>query len=268
MDTKLGICFKGGLARGFGAIGCIRYFQEEGIVPYVVAGSSSGSLMAAIMAMQIPWQRAQEITENINFLKLVSPTRFFERGALVPYEKMAKLFTDNLPEIDPNMNIEDLPIKLIVFVTDPETQQRVPITKGNLRDALICSCGYPVIFENIKLNGKLYLDGDLTPGFYPEVLKEAGATRVIGISTSPKDKKYHQVKRNSLNKVFEIFRIYMHQAVSLHDMFEPVDLRISYNVGDYSYFDFLHIDRIINRAYQATKRHAQEILKVAKYSLQ
>lgn len=267
MGKKVGICFKGGLARGFGAVGSIRYFQEENIEPIVVAGSSSGSIMAALMALQLPWHRAAEVIRGIKFRKLVSPMSFLKSGALVPYEHMARLFTESMPEIDPQINMEDLPTKLMVFVTDPVTKQRVIIEKGSLRDALICSCGYPIVFENIKLDGKYYLDGDLAPGFYPELLRDAGADKVIGISYSRKEEIHTQAKQSGANKLLDLFRIYLYQANHTHDELDPVDLEISYEAGDFGYFNFKGIDQLIARAYQATQNKSQEIRDLMKGGL-
>lgn len=180
MMKPFGISFKGGLARGFGAIGIIRFLEEEGLKPQVVAGSSSGAIIAASIALGYDWQKLVDIVSSFRFREIISLYSLIKNGSLVSY----KLYEKKLLLYNHNLQIEDLPIKLIIFATDPTTNDRVYVERGSLIKALIASSGFPVIFPSIEIKSKRVLDGDLTGGFSPHILRQRGAKVVMVLAIS------------------------------------------------------------------------------------
>ena len=63
---KLGLVLSGGGARGAAHIGAIKAFEEFGISPTHVSGTSAGAIVGALYAAGIPW------SEILNFFKTIS----------------------------------------------------------------------------------------------------------------------------------------------------------------------------------------------------
>lgn len=252
---KFAISFKGGLARGFGAIGVMRFLEEEDLHPDIVAGSSSGAMVAASIALGYKWERILEMVTSFRFRDIISLTSLINDGSLVSYDK----YREKLLAFNHDTKIEDLPIRLIVFVTDPSINERVYLEKGSLVNALMASSGFPLIFPGVKVNGKEVLDGDLTGGFSARRLHEEGARVVIGVGHKLLPFTRHK-KMNAIAKVTEAYQIMNNQINILNDEVEPVDLAVRYDVGEYSYTNFRDLEKITDIAYEEIKKKKSDIL--------
>ena len=210
---EYGVSIKGGLARGFGALGVVDWFQKEiQIPPRVVAGSSSGAIVAAGVGADLRLEEGMKILRELKFFRdLVDTSKIWSNRSLVDSDlyrrKLETLF-------GAGTQIEELPTKLIVFATDPISKQRVYIEKGSLVDALMASSSYRPIFPAVKVNGNSLVDGDHTENYSSGKLRESGAEVVIGVGF--KNRKGE--KRRSFG--------------------EPVDIEILYEVGNQGYIDF------------------------------
>lgn len=256
MSKKFGISFKGGLARGFGEIGVVRFLQEENLEPDVIAGSSAGSFVAAMFALGFPWQKMIEEISRNSFLSLTSFSSLWKTSSFVNHDKLRNSLVNNVGEI----NIEDLPRKLIIFATDIKKKERVYLDKGNLVDSVMASAAYPILFPSAKLHGRILIDGDLTCGYDPSKLKEYGAEKVIGVTFNPAVKIKFSFK-TPLNIIVDTYRLLTEEIESVHDKNDPVDFEIQFSDGreNYSYFDLKNIDKIADRAYKKTREHQKEI---------
>lgn len=254
-----GISFKGGAARGLGAIGVVRFFQENNLKPVVVAGSSSGAIVAAAYALGFKWNQIVEMAKEIKISKLISIKDVLSLKSLSTWDHFRKI----LKAYSADKNIEDLPVKLLMFTTSSVSGERIVVDKGSLIEAILASSAYPVLFPPFVFNDKDVFDGDLSTSFSVRDLKGRGARKVIGVgydASLPLTKK--KDIGGPVNRAIDIYRILMKQVGDFNDRGCLPDICISYGAADHSYLDFKNIDRIVDRAYDACLKKKDEILNL------
>jgi len=65
IPPRIGLALGGGAARGFAHVGVIQVLEEAGIRPSLVAGTSAGSLVAAIYASGKSGTQLQQVAETM-----------------------------------------------------------------------------------------------------------------------------------------------------------------------------------------------------------
>ncbi|MEO7081442.1 MAG: patatin-like phospholipase family protein [Flavobacteriales bacterium] len=143
----------GGGIRGVAHLGVLRAFNEAGIVPGVISGSSAGALVGALIADG--WTPA-EATELIRE-ELKDRRRFIRRPSLVS-KRIERFLRRNLR----HAFFEDLPIPLYVSATDMEKGGQHIFSSGELVPALMASCAIPLVFPPVQVGGVHYVDGGIS----------------------------------------------------------------------------------------------------------
>lgn len=175
---KIGIALSGGGSRGLAHLGALKALEELGIKPTVIAGSSAGSLVGAFTAAGYS---PDFIFEAIQSLGILNSIKFaFNRFGLF---KMDKLETILLKYI-PHNSFEKLKTPLIVCATDIEKGVAVYFSEGELIKPVIASCSIPGIFEPIKFQNRILVDGGVTNNFPIEQL-EGICDFIIGVNVTP-----------------------------------------------------------------------------------
>ena len=175
---KIGLALGSGGARGWAHIGVLRRLNELGIKPHCIAGTSIGSIVAAIyaseslevaekLALHLDWKRVAQLFLEVNF----------PRSGLLT----GKNFMRMLRTLIPVRAISSLRIPYAAVATDLETQQEVVFRSGNLFEAIRASIGIPGIFTPTRLNGHHLVDGGLVNPLPVSVCRAMGADFVIAI---------------------------------------------------------------------------------------
>lgn len=148
-----GLALSGGGARGFAHLGVYKALQEKGISPGIISGVSAGAVMGAMLASGRSADEVRELMKNQFFFDLskwqLPKTGFFN------LDKLGALFQSTLG----NIQIEDLPIPLVIGATNLLNGRIEFFEKGNLSLAVQASASIPVIFSPVKINGQYYVDG-------------------------------------------------------------------------------------------------------------
>jgi NTE family protein len=177
-QKKIGLALGSGGARGWAHLGVLQRLSELGIVPHCVAGTSIGSIAAALyatdslatmedLATHLDWKRVAQL-----FLEVKFP-----RSGLLT----GKNFIHMLKSIIPVRQIEDLRLPYAAVATDLETEKEVVLCSGNLFDAIRASIGIPGIFTPTRLSGKYLVDGGLVNPLPVSVCRAMGADLVIAV---------------------------------------------------------------------------------------
>ena len=191
--AKLGLALGGGALAGVAHIGVLEVLQENGIRPDVIAGTSAGAFVGAFFASGVPVDILRRESKRLSWKVL--RRRIFPRMALASSGPMRAYLRKLLPV----QRFEDLPIPLVVVATDLVSAEMVVITSESMRpapaaipedvvvlsadliDAIAASCAIPVVFEPIKLQGRLLVDGFLTNNVPAGLTRLFGAERVIAV---------------------------------------------------------------------------------------
>lgn len=190
---KIGIALGGGFARGLAHVGVLRVLQEEGIPIDFIAGTSVGSIIGASFCSGVSAREMQEIASIVRF-------KDFARWSL---NKLGFCTNDRMSnflcKIVKCKTFEELNIPLAVAATDFTTGEAVVFRTGPIVEAVRASCAYPGMFQPVKVNGRLLVDGMLSHAVPTTPLREMGAERVLAVYLSA-----HWVNLNGPRHVFDV----------------------------------------------------------------
>ena len=177
---RLGLALGGGAARGFAHIGVIQVLEENGIRPSVVAGTSAGSVVAALYASGMNGAQLQKVAQTMEEASLADWTLpLFSRGVL----KGAAIARFVNAQLGPRL-IEDMKIPLGIVATDLGTGEGVLFRRGDLATAVRASSAVPAVFEPVKIAQREYVDGGLYSPVPVQFARQMGADVVLAIDIS------------------------------------------------------------------------------------
>jgi NTE family protein len=177
---KIGLALGGGAARGFAHVGVIAVLEEAGLKPQIVAGTSAGSLVAALYAsgktsaqLQQTALTMEEVTITDWMLPIIGKG-VFRGDALGRY--VNQLVGGRL--------IENMAIALGIVATDLNSGQAVLFQRGDTGTAVRASSAVPAVFVPVKISGREYVDGGLVSPVPVRFARQMGADIVIAVDIS------------------------------------------------------------------------------------
>ena len=175
---KIGLALSGGGARGFAHIGVLKALLEHGFEPEMISGASAGGLVGALYASGHPPDEIMDI-----FAKAKIRTVFSLSTKLVGFLKMERI-EKFLDLYLPHNSFENLSIPLTINATDIQAGKIVYFHEGELVRPLMASCCIPVLFEPVRINGRMLVDGGILNNLPVEpLLGKCGF--VVGVHPNP-----------------------------------------------------------------------------------
>lgn len=171
---KIGLALGGGGTRGFGHLGAIKAFEENGIVFDAIAGTSVGSLVGALWANGYTAQEMIDIGLNLKVKDIKSSKIPFVPSKTERFETLVK---SKLGDKD----IKDLKIPFYAVAVDMKSGEEVVFSEGKLSKIIPASCAVPTVFEPIDYEGMTLMDGGLSNTIPSDVLKMAGCDVVVAV---------------------------------------------------------------------------------------
>lgn len=175
---RIGLALGGGAARGFAHIGVIQVLEGAGIQVDLVAGTSAGSLVAALYAAGRNGaglaKQALAMDESA-----ITDWAFPGRG-LIRGEALARY----VREATGHRTIEQLPLPLGIVATDLDSGAPVLFQRGDVGAAVRASSAVPAIFQPVKIGNREYVDGGLVSPVPVRFARQMGAELVIAVDIS------------------------------------------------------------------------------------
>ena len=240
----LGLALGGGFARGLAHIGVLKVFEEEHIPIDFIAGTSVGSVIGASYASGVS---ARELAELAALVRFKDFSRWaISRFGLFSNDKMATF----LGKVLRCKTFEELRIPLAVAATDIITGEPAVFTSGPLIDPVRASCAYPGMFQPVKVNGRLLVDGLLAHAVPASPLREMGAERVVSVHLSA-----DWVKPTGPRHVFDIIgQCFSIAQDKMSGLWQSVtDLVVEPEIGDFSYDDFARATAMVSAGEAAAR---------------
>jgi NTE family protein len=180
VPPRIGLALGGGAARGFAHVGVIQVLEEAGIRPTLVAGTSAGSLVAAIYASGKTGAQLQQVAETMEEAAIADWTlQIFSRGALRG-EALARYVNGQVN----SRLIENMPMPLGIVATDLNTGVDTVFQRGDTGTAVRASSAVPAVFQPVKISGRDYVDGGLVSPVPVRAAHKMGAELVIAVDIS------------------------------------------------------------------------------------
>lgn len=171
----VGLALGGGFARGIAHIGVLEVLDQHGIPIDMIAGTSSGSLVAAAYASGLA---PQQIAAAAGRLRLRDVGRWtLSRLGLASNLRMEVYLRRLLSCTE----FEKMRIPLLIPATDLYTGEVEVFRSGSVFDAIRASCAYPLMYQPVRINGHYYVDGGLVCVVPAEPLRRAGADFIISV---------------------------------------------------------------------------------------
>lgn len=177
INFKYTCLFGGGAIRGVSYIGAVKALEELGIIPDRLAGSSVGSIFAALLAVGYNAEELKDIFIKVNFelfkdisiglgpLFAISKGEVFLEWVRELIEK--KYYGENYKKgVNPAVTFKDIKKNLVVITTNLSNFECKEFSKFDTPDyeiasAVRISCCMPGLMKPIEYNKTLLVDGDL-----------------------------------------------------------------------------------------------------------
>ncbi|MGE0627854.1 MAG: patatin-like phospholipase family protein [Hyphomicrobiaceae bacterium] len=200
---KIGLALGGGGARGLAHILVLEVFDELGIRPHLIAGTSIGALFGSVYASGMPGFRIRAMAEETLGRRLDLARQLFAarsdpvqkvlrllplRSSLLNPETLIDLL---IPELS-NLSFSDLAIPVKVIATDLPMHETIVLDEGPLKPAVAASIAIPLIFSPVKHQGRLLVDGGLVnPLPYEVAAEDADITVAIDVSGASREAEFN-----------------------------------------------------------------------------
>src|SRR5260370_24062035 len=228
---RIGLALGGGFARGIAHAGVLKLIDQHRIPIHCVTGVSAGSIVAAAYASGAT---PEEIARAGCSMRFSDVGRWsLGRLGLVGSERMNGF----LKRLLKTYRFEEMRIPLGVLATDLCTGNPVAFSgTGQVFDPVRASCSYPGLFQPVRHQGQLLVDGAMSMEIPPALARHLGATHVISVYL-PAPSSGAQ-PRNVFHVVNRCFQILQSQAEG--NWRSETDLVIAPDVGGTEWDGFGH----------------------------
>jgi NTE family protein len=251
---SVGLVLSGGGSKGIAQAGVLQFLEEQNIKPSQLAGTSAGSIIAALYSFG---KTPQEILEFFKSIYFFSWRHFtFKKAGLIDSESFRNYFIQQLGDV----TVGELNIPVHITATDM-VKGKLKIFEGNTKvvDAIIASCAFPGLLSPYEIDGNLYSDGGILNHFPTDILQGRCET-LIGVYVSPiqkiEAKDLHSIKSVTY-RAFDLLSANNNsQKFNLCDwVIEPEELSI------YSTFETNRhkMDAIFKIGYESAKKSFEEL---------
>jgi NTE family protein len=248
---KIGLALGGGGAKGYAHIPILEVFDELGIKPYCITGTSIGAVIGALYASG---HSATDLVEMIldrrslsghsikkgmsgrdvvEILGMIDPHFSFKPKGLIKGEK----FLDFLYEQLQVSSFEELKIPFKTVATDFWRRKQVVFDSGDLLTAVRASMAIPYVFTPVTADDQILVDGGLVNNVPHDLLDPKCDLRIavdiMGDISTPRDK-----IPSPLEAIFHTYEV-MQEAVALEKLDNhPVDIYLRPPLLDVEMLDF------------------------------
>lgn len=274
---KLGLAMSGGGIKGAAHIGVIQALQEENIKVDIVGGTSIGSIVAALYAMEYT---PNEMLKLFNyFSKLI-----FKNSAMYTDPRGKKLLSIQAGGLYSGENIafaieeagkyknikklQDLKIPIVIPAVDLRDSEKYVFTnmgkindkylnKADISIAVRASSSYPAIFAPCIYNKHKFVDGGILDNIPVEEVKKIGADKVIAVRFKLNKTSRTIGLRSTLNKAIDI----MFSRIEGEEV-KKADYVIEIDTQDVNPFDFKQANKCYKYGYLQAKKEIANIKKM------
>jgi len=175
---RIGLALGSGSARGWSHIGVLRALEEVGVRPTVVAGASTGSLVAAAFASRQldaleSWVRT---LTKMDVWRLLDAS--FSGGGMMRGNRLMRAVAEQLED----HAIDALPHPFGAVATDLYTGEEIWLRQGSMLEAVRASSGLPGLFTPIWHDGRWLIDGGVVNPVPVSLCRALGADYVIAVN--------------------------------------------------------------------------------------
>lgn len=274
---KLGLALSGGGIKGAAHIGVIQALQEENINADIIGGTSIGSIVAALYAMEYTPKEMLKLFNYFSKLIFKNSAMYtdprgkkllsIQAGGLYSgesiafaieeagkYKKIKKLQDLKIPIVIPAVDLRDS--EKYIF-TNMEKLNDKYLNKADISVAVRASSSYPAVFAPCIYNKHKFVDGGILDNIPVEEVKKIGADKVIAVKFKLNKTSRTVGLRSTLNKSIDI----MFSKIE-GEIVKKADYVIEIDTQDVNPFDFKQSNKCYKYGYLQAKKEIDNIKKM------
>jgi NTE family protein len=280
---KIGLALGGGGAKGFAHLPILEVFDELGIEPYCMTGTSIGAIIGALYASghsaadiverieQLlkprggASQKFLAAKESIKMLSLIDPHISFKPKGLIKGEKFLGFLYEQLQV----STFEELKIPLKTVATDFWRRSAVVFDSGELLPAVRASMAIPYIFTPVLMDDRVLVDGGLMNNV-PHDLLDPKCDLRIAVDIMGNRSTAVNKPPSPLEAVFHTYDVMMESIAQEKRANHPVDIYVRPPLKDVELLDFHKAESIYRQGLAAKddfKRQLDQLLSGKKHRL-
>lgn len=284
---RIGLALSGGGALGLAEIGVLEWMNENHIPIDRIAGTSMGSIIAAMYATGRSPEEIRQFAKNIDWDRALLPEPGYSqiafrrkqdrRDYLVGVALGLKHGLNGPNGYNPGQGVDllldriafpeygissfdDLPTPFRCVATDMGTGEAVVLRDGPLAQAVRASMAIPGIFTPVERDGRTLGDGGMVQNIPVETVRGMDADVVIAVELSLPAAKAGDLETLTgvLSRAVDIM-ITQNERRSL----AQADAQISVDMKGFSISDYSRLDDLIKTGYKAAEAESASLLRYA-----
>lgn len=228
------LVLSGGGAKGAAQVGILHYIDSLQIPVDMVLGTSAGGLIGGFYATGYNSDDILDILANINWDAAMSsnvPRKYLSftdkqykdtyvisvpldydknngfrlPSGLISGQNVSNIFSAVTTGYQDDMDFAELPIPYSSVATDLVTGNAKIWHSGKLGDAMRSTMSIPGVFDPVRTNGMVLVDGGMRNNFPSDVARQMGADYVIGLDVAYSEFGEYDKVRNVGDVAFQTF---------------------------------------------------------------
>ncbi len=254
--VKIGLALGGGGVRGLAIIPMLEVFDELGIRPHRISGTSLGAVLGALYASGLSAAAIREwvgaLLENDPLHRMPSLKAMLRWIEFKDLEFGANgLFRGNrfMALVQEAMGVtrfEQLKIPLRVVATDFWSSQQVVLESGELLPAIRASMSLPGLLTPVRLEGRVLIDGAGVNPVPHDVLTDCDVVVAIDLMGSRDPLK--QSKPNLFRSIVGIFDIMQNAIIAEKLKACPPEIYIKPDIYNVDILEFDKVAQVLRQA--------------------
>ncbi len=274
---KIGLVLSGGGARGVAHIGVLQALHDMNVPVDYIAGTSIGSIIGGLYASGLSPTALEAMVRSINWDEMLSSEvqwqdrRFQDRKASRKYFLGVEFGLNTEGGVAPSavlagqraqlllrrmtagLNVsqfDELPIPFRAVSTDVNAAEPYVFASGDLATAMRASMAIPLIFDPVRIDDHVLVDGGILNNLPVDVARDMGADVIIAVNVSSPLGKID----DSSSLVSIAYRSIDASLVqNTIQSLSQADLVIAPDLSDLDAADFDRTDDMLNAGYAAVK---------------
>lgn len=259
---SVALALGGGGARGLAHILMLEVFDELGVKPKLIAGTSIGAIFGAAYASGLPANVIRGHTSEVLRQRFDIVRQLFSARS-EPITRLLGLLPRRNALLNPEALLDlvmppryardfsDLKIPLRIVASDFYAQEQVVFDRGPLIPAVAASMALPVLFSPVPDGDRALMDGGLVnPLPFDLIMGEADITVAIDVSGAMREGDDHSPP-GALEAVVAASQILQASIVREKLKWLQPDVYIKVKVDTFHVLDFRKVEQILDAAQPA-----------------
>jgi len=268
VSAKIGLALGGGGARGLAHIAILEAFDEAGVKPATIAGTSIGALIGAAYASGMPAVEILRYCEAAFGRRSAIIRHVYSRGRGRIWDiwrpwapalfKSERIFELVLPPGLPK-TFEGLKIPFMSVATDFFTRSEHVSSAGPLLPALAASSALPALLTPVKLDGRVLIDGGFVNPLPFDLI--TGVDFVVAVDVSGGIVELDDELPRPIETLLGAQQIALRSIINAKLKLDSPDCLLRPSVGHFATLDFIRMDEILAAAAEAKIEAARALAK-------